>query len=425
MGWKFWEKKPAQQAAAPSEWATDSYGAVQMLAALYVGRGLPPFHDWRAPDTDLAPDVLPIAEIGAKGLQLALWFWKFRETHGDIAMRMARDAYCVLLDNAGDGDGGAQTEVLLTIIDEVRASFENLPEEKRQYTVDGKTVDLPFHWFLALAFLTRVSDSPYNDKDDMGGADWDIAACLLHASQATPQIWEPMLHRIGPFNPASFPAWKWSTHPGSLERHLQRRYNNPLFTPERRVVTAVDVYYARVRDAQALGEVRRGLTAVWDELEKGDLPINWHPFLNDMRKQLDELHEQLQRAGGDKELEVLWQHMRDHIIKTWRVAVGDNPSAIESLEQAEELVKQGRDERCPWIHQVSGEGKTIPEDEVTASLLSESVEDIRKAAARLGHDSEAMAGLRKEALRLVMRALAEGHQVPDHRRKLAVLDVTI
>lgn len=73
----------------PLEWATDSYGAVRMLAALFIGRELPPFNDWRALDSNLAPDVLPIAEMGSKGLQLALWFWKFRETHGDIATRRA------------------------------------------------------------------------------------------------------------------------------------------------------------------------------------------------------------------------------------------------------------------------------------------------------------------------------------------------
>lgn len=425
MGWKFWEKNPQQPAEAPMEWATDSYGAVQMLAALFIGRELPPFNDWRAPDTNLAPDVLPIAEAGCKALQLALWFWKFQETHGQVATRMARDAYCLYLDNTWGGDKGVQAESLLTLIDEVRQSFENLPQEKRQYTAGGETVELPFHWFLSAAFLTKLPESPYFDKDKLDDADWEIATCLLHASQATPRIWEPMVHHIGPFNAASYPRWKWSEHPGSHERHLQRRYNNPLFAPERRAVTTTDVYYARIKDAQALAEVRRGLTAVGDELKKGDLPFDWHPFLDGIREQLDELHDQLHQAGGDKELEILCQHMRDHIIETWRAAVGENGSGIEALERAEELVKQGRNDMCPWLYQVSGVGKTIPEDEVTASLLSESVDDIRKAVARFGHDSEAMAGVRKVALRSVMQALAEGHEVPEHRRKLAVLDVTI
>jgi hypothetical protein len=140
---------------------------------------------------------------------------------------------------------------------------------------------------------------------------------------------------------------------------------------------------------------------------------------------LDELHEQLHQAGGDKELEVLWQHMRDHILKVWRLAIGNEESGLESLDRAEELTKQGRDEMCQWLHQVSDTGNSVPLEEVTASLLTESVEDIRKVVVRLGEDSDALDAVRKEALVLVMKALAEGHQVPEHRRKLAVLDVTI
>jgi hypothetical protein len=424
MGWKFWEKKPAPQ-EAPLEWATDSYGAVQMLAILFIGRELPPFNEWRAPDINLPPDIAQLAEKCCKGLQVALWFWSFRETHGEVAMRMARDGYCLYLDRVGDADAGTQTEALLTLIGEMRVSFEGLPAEKRQYAVEGKTFDLPFHLFLALAFLTRLSDSPYKDKTNVGELDWDIATCLMHANQAAPRIWDPMIHHIGPFNPASYPEWIWSANPGSRERHLQRRYNNPLFLPARRIVSTADVYYARLKDAQALAEVRRRLNAVWEELEKGGLPFDWHPFLNGIREQLDELHEQLHQAGGDQELETLWQHMRDHILKTWRLAIGNDESGNESLDRAEELTKQRRDNMCKWLYQVSDTGNSVPLEEVTASLLTESVEDIRKVVVRLGEDSDAMTAVRKEALVLVMKALADGHQVPEHRRKLAVLDVTI
>lgn len=429
MSWKFWQKKvsaPVQVKQAPMAWPTDSFEAVKMLAALFVGRDLPPFALWRADGAHLTGDTERIAEFGSKGLVLAVWFWQFAATHGDIAARMARDSYCLLLGNLSDEDKtGEHAEWLLTVIDDTRQGFEQMPDDKRTFEVKGETINLTFHWYLALALLTQVQDSPFYGKDSVGDADLNVALCLAHAAEQSQRIWEPMLAHLGPFNPASFPSWKWSAKPGAFERHLQRRHNNPLFTKERQHVSAADVYYARVRDAQALAEVRRGLSDVFEELQKGELPFDWHPYLDGIREQLDELYEQLQRAGGDNKLEQAYREVRDHIIATWRTAIGDNTAATDALDRAEALVRRGHEEATQWVYQVSGPAKTIPPEEVTCSLLSESVEDIVKSVERLGPTSEAMTGIRTEALRVVMQALAAGFEVPQHRQKLAALGVTI
>lgn len=425
MSWKFWRKKEvvqAQQQQEQLEWPTDSFDAVKMLAALFVGQDLPPFALWRADDAQVTVETEQIAEFGSKGLVLALWFWQFAATHGDIAARMARDAFCLLLGNLGDEDRtGEHAEWLLTVIDEARQGFEQLPEDKRTFEVAGEKVDLTFHWYLALVLLTQAQDSPFYGKDKLGDADLNVALCLAHAAEQAQVIWEPMLAHIGPFNPASFPSWKWSTKPGAFERHLQRRHNNPLFPNDRQQVSAADVYYARVKDAQALVEVRRGLSSVFDELRKGDLPIDWHPYLNGMREQLDELYEQLQRAGGDSELEQAWRQLREVIIKTWRTASGNT----DALDRAEALVRQNWEISTQWTYQVSSPAQSIPPEEVTCSLLSESLEDIVKSVERLGHSNEVWSGVRSEALRCVMQALAAGNEVPQHRQKLAALGVTI
>jgi len=426
MGWKFWQKKSVAPTRSLLEWPTDSYKAVTMLGSLFVSRELPPFSQWRPVDAELSHDIERLAEFSTKALQLILWFWRFRQAHGDIAAQMAQDAFCLFLDGLSEGAIAEQTEALLNIIDTTRKSFEELPEEKRQFTSNGATVTLPFHWFLALAFLTQVSDSPFYGKDtDIGDADMNLAICLAHGSEMANEFWAPMLDHIGPFNPGSYPAWKWSRHPGAFERHLQRRHCNPLFPPPRRSVTAADVYYARVKDAQVFQALRRDLTEVFRVLNIDELPSDWLPYLNDLRERLDELYDQLQQAGGDQELEKLWRDMRNHIIQMWRSIIGTNEESIEALNHAEAMVREEHEAKTRWLHQVSGPGKSIPLEEVTASLLTEPLEDIIKSIAWLAHDAEALSSLREEALRCVMQALAEGHQVPNHREKLAAIGVAI
>lgn len=426
MGWKFWEKaKPAPAPAETLEWATDSYGAVKMLAHMFLAN-VRPFGEWEAPDAGLVPGTEKVAEVGSKALVLALFFWRFALTHGDVATRIARDGFLEYLGGPGDEQGLAtQVGWLLDLMDEGRRGFEEMPEEKRTVVVNGETVQGNFHWYLSMLLLVRLPTSPCFEKDDVGNRDFPVAMCLAYASERSQLIYEPMLAHIGPFNPASYKVWQWSAHPGAHERHLQRRHNNPLFTEDRRHVTVSEVYYARLRDVQAIEEVRRGLVEVHEELKKGDLPYPWHPYLNGLREQIDELTDRVLSAGGDAHLEKAAASMRANILEVWRIALGADAEGIASLDKAEAGHNEHRAVRTPWTQQVTSAAKPIPEEEVTCSLLCESVEDIEKAVAYLGANSEAMTSFRGVALRTVMEALAQGHEVPQHRQKLAAMGVSI
>ena len=60
MNWKFWQKKEAatiQAQQEPMEWPTDSFKAVKMLVALFVGHDVPPFALWRADDAQLTAET--------------------------------------------------------------------------------------------------------------------------------------------------------------------------------------------------------------------------------------------------------------------------------------------------------------------------------------------------------------------------------
>lgn len=426
MGWKFWEKKqPAAAPASSMEWATDSYDAVKMLAAFFLAPGVPPFCEWKPDDVQLEPGTEGVAEYGSKGLVLALWFWQFADKHGDIAARMARDGFIDYMARGSSQEVADHVDRLLDLIEQGRRGFESMPEDKRTVTVAGQTVTITFHWSLALFLLTSMSDSPYYGQETGGATDFPVAACLQHAAQQSQRVWEPMLAHIGPFNPTTYPAWRWSSRPGAFERHLQRRHNNPLFPASRRVVTASDVYYARLRDAQAIEDVRRALLEVHEEQKKGDLPWPWHPYLDGLREKVDEAMEHLRAAGGDPSLEQAAAKMRSNLMEVWRIALGDSPDGLASLDAAEAAHAKHWEETTTWNLQVGAASKPIPPEEVTCSLLCESAEDIRRSVSRLGANDEAMVSLRAEALRCVMTALAEGHEVPDHKQRLASLGVSI
>lgn len=425
MGWKFWEKRTAPVPASPMQWPSDSYEAVKMLAAFFLTPSVPPFRDWKPDGVQLEPGTEAVAEYGSKGLVLSVWFWQFSQTHGDIAARFARDGFIDYMARGSSQEVADHVDRLLDLIEEGKRGFESLPEDKRTVTAGGHTVNVTFHWSLAIILLTRMHDSPYYGHETGGDADLPVAECLQHAAQSSQGIWGPMLAHIGPFDPSSYPAWRWSSRPGAFERHLQRRHKNPLFPAERRVVTAAEVYYTRVRDAQAIEDVRRTLLEVHQELKERDLPWPWHPYLNGLREKVDAAMDLLRAAGGAPPLEEAAAEMRERLIEVWRLALGDNPEGLAALEAAEAAHRKNSEETTSWVKQIGSPAKPIPPEEVTQSLLSESVEDIARSVSHLSPNDEALASLRSEALRCVMRALAEGHEVPQHRQKLAALGVSI
>lgn len=178
-------------------------------------------------------------------------------------------------------------------------------------------------------------------------------------------------------------------------------------------------------DAQALQDVRRDFKAIYEEVQKGDLDFDWHKQLDGLRTRLDALKERLNAVGGEKaDLLKAIAALREHVLATWRAALGDAPEKLALLQDAQALEAQREALWTEWSSQATGDDSPVPKDEVAVALLCEPVEDIRKVVAVLGTSTGA-ASLRTVALQTVMRALAENQEVPQHREKLAVLGVVI
>jgi len=94
---------------------------------------------------------------------------------------------------------------------------------------------------------------------------------------------------------------------------------------------------------------------------------------------------------------------------------------LESLERAEAQHCEHRAMRTPWTQQVSSAAKPIPEEEVVCSLLCEYSQG-RRMHGRQFRRNDVHTG---RGVALCMQALAEGHEVPQHRQRLAALGASI
>ena len=427
MAWKLW--KTEKQYDETRSWPSGTHESLKQLLEMYLSSDSPPFANWAAPGVSFTSEVEELVRNGVRGYQLALWFWLFAEKHGTIAAKMVRESLCLLAD-ARQPSSGDKIDALLDFENRLAHSVEDLSVEPRTFRLEGLSVELPTEFFLATGFLRLAPDSPYagNDGASLQGNDFKLAGCFYHATEAGLAIFRPMIDAVD-FDAKTLPNWRWSAHPGAAERHLQRRHNNPLFPLHRQMVTAHEVYEARLADAQALQDIRHEL----DDTSRSfsgttELPLNWLSFLEGYRDHVDRLDERRLVAGGQNaSLGDAIARLRADILTTWRASIHKNQHSLAVLEREE----ADRAERrtllygCDWTAQLLSHGSLIPPEEVVPSLLSEPVSELEKAVTGLQAEPrlhETLAKCRAAAHRLVNELRAAGHNPPDIADKLRILD---
>jgi hypothetical protein len=427
MDWRFWKTEKRLEEAR--NWPTDTHESIRQLLGMYQGAATAPFANWAAPGVAFTPDVEAIAQNSVKGYQLALWFWLFAEKHGTIAARMARETFCLLAD-AAQPSSGETIDALLDMENRLARSVEAISDEQRTFRQEGLTVELPMEFFLATGTLRLRPDSPYAGDANISlqGNDYKLADCFRHATEEALAVFRPMIEAVE-FDAKSLPNWKWSTRPGAAERHLQRRYGNPLFPLHRQMVTAHEVYEARLADNQALQDIRNELNDVSRAFyERQELPLNWLPYLEGYRDQADRLDERRLVAGGQNtSLGDAIAALRADILAPWRAEIQKNRHSLAALEQDEARKAERRAllYGCDWTAQLLSHGSLIPPEEVVPALLSESPPELEKAVAGLQAEPrlhETLAHCRAVAHRLVSELRAAGHNFPDMTDKLRILD---
>jgi Mg2+ and Co2+ transporter CorA len=226
------------------------------------------------------------------------------------------------------------------------------------------------------------------------------------------------------------PRWKWSASSGAIERHLQRRYNNPLFPLHRQVVTSNDVYEARVADYQALAEIRKELAELAREFyAHTELPVDRHPFLNGLRERLDTLEDYRLMAGGENgSLGGAIAELRGKVMTVWRSVLQNRAQHLAKLEKAETLQRERHAAlyATDWMRQLRSHASPIPPQEVVAALLSDSPTEIERAVAALRSEPQLHSTLencRGYAQKLVAEVRSAGHTVAGMDEKLRILDI--
>ena len=243
----------------------------------------------------------------------------------------------------------------------------------------------------------------------------------------------------------------WSSVPGCYERHLQRKFQNPLFPVKARVVTQEDVDAARELDAAEVSAFRaeiRNLKVTIRELASRR-SVSFREWGN-LREVVDALLDRADELGGDleKEREYLWRLYGGMIEDALQATGGHKdlqhhfiPAIIYST-----LQKPTRGDPSIFAAQLTRKGTPISLEEVVPSLLSEDLKEIQAFVKRLCEEPYLPERLEKDqelaarrtslaaqgrravqefrviAERLVRDARAAGIEIPGIDAKLAALD---
>ena len=184
--------------------------------------------------------------------------------------------------------------------------------------------------------------------------------------------------------------------PGSRERHLQRRYQNPLFSEQRQLVTPLDLDVARQKDSEEASHFGAELRTLLVDVSQFSGHEETDKVLA-VKESSDRLYEQCVGLGGDHERE------RQGLLKLNEVimaaiarAAGQDALAIEELArevQAREIHLQML--KIPLIADILRQDAVIDADELLPSIMSADAEVIKTAMTLF--DEQQTASLKQQA----------------------------
>lgn len=166
---------------------------------------------------------------------------------------------------------------------------------------------------------------------------------------------------------------KWTDNPGCFERHLRRRFQNPLFPHERQNVSREDLEKAQARDAEELGEFLREFRNLTERekvlVEMRDVPAAY--FLEQSRI-IGELIKKAAALGGSA-----FEHYPELVLRRGLIEdllgqesfSSDFVEKLDQIKMMHEIRSESTDH--PLVAQMARPDTPISRDDVFATVLTE------------------------------------------------------
>lgn len=214
---------------------------------------------------------------------------------------------------------------------------------------------------------------------------------------------------------------RFSERPGPRERHLARRWNNPLFGTDARAVTQADIEAAASADRDELGR----FMASFQHLVRRatELPPNEESeVVLELKGQLEKAYvECMGLPGNQGPVCDAVARLIDAIMAAVRRAAAGDPTAEAELDGEDSARRQHRKLlRFALVSDLMRPDSPVSRDELAPTLLSEPPEAV--AAALWLFEPAQIAELHRESLERLKALRTDGHELTAAWASLAELD---
>jgi hypothetical protein len=214
----------------------------------------------------------------------------------------------------------------------------------------------------------------------------------------------------------------FNEHPGHRERHLRRKYDNPLFGDT--VVSAAEILQAQQDDA---AESSQFLNKFRDLVQSAIAlePSAEADTILKLKEQLDKSYEQCAGLAGDmREIKTMLVRLLHAIMQAMWKGIGNDFMAQQKLE----METQAREQHFamldqPLVADLLRPDTVIGEDDLVPTLLSESADAVQRAMQLFNPAQQAV--LCQHAGELLRKAPASHPATQRARQRLAEMEAML
>lgn len=216
---------------------------------------------------------------------------------------------------------------------------------------------------------------------------------------------------------------QFSQQPGPRERHLRRKYRNPLFA-DGNTIDADQVSQAREQDETELNHFLRYFRDLVQEAM--DLkPNSDSEVILDIKERLDQCYVQCCALPGDhSEIKQAVNKLVQVIMVAVRQGAANDPVALNKLdeeEQARQLHNRLADE--VFVADIILPDSPIEQNELVPSLLCESEPAVQTALQLF--DAEQLSTIYQEARSLLENTQQQDYSLPEARQRLQQIEAAL